>query len=83
LIALGALVAPVPPFAIFKVPDKTMSPPVGIGGVRPVDPPDTLVTPLDPAEAAIVIVPAPGVIVTFEPAVSCASEKPAPLPIRS
>ena len=70
LIAFTAFVAPVPPFAIFNVPANTTSPPVGIDGLNPVDPPDQLVTPPPPDEAAIVIVPEPGVIVTFDPAVS-------------
>jgi hypothetical protein len=86
-----SVVAPVPPFAIAKVPAIVIVPSSVIGppeNVSPVVPPETstLVTvpdPPPPPSAAIVIDPDPFVIDIPVPAVKFASVKPLPFPIKS
>lgn len=59
-------------------------PPVATFGVNPVVPAENDDTPDDPPpDAAIEIVPAPLVIVMFDPAVNVARLNPDPLPIKS
>lgn len=76
-LAPEALLAPVPPDAIARMPPRVSVPEVEMGepvNVRPVAPPDaaTDVTVPPPAVDAIVISPAPFVMVMPEPAVSVA-----------
>jgi hypothetical protein len=65
------------------MPPTVTSPPVAVAGVKPV--PANVIddTPAEAAAAAIVIVPVPFVIVTFDPAVRRARLNPVPLPINN
>jgi hypothetical protein len=65
------------------MPPTVTSPPVAVDGVKPV--PANVIddTPDEAADAAIVTVPVPFVIVTFDPAVRRARLNPVPLPINN
>ena len=50
-------VSPVPPYPVLSVPPSVTAPVVGEDGVRPVEPPEKDVTPLDEPTAAQVGTP--------------------------
>ena len=55
---------PVPPYATSKMPDRTMTPPVAVAGVSPVEPPENELTPpaapfvaelINPCESTVMV----------------------------